>query len=154
MYASRERTQALQFLVGGNTSGGSNTQQMEQESVSQLIRTPSRNKLRYSGMNIGNYAPCEEVHTVIQFFLNGRHSPPLEFHYQLTKSIWWWHNGSAARQKMPDDDCTCQPSMSQVTEPFHWELLDHPPCSSDLIPSDYSMVMASEATLGNSIIPQ
>jgi hypothetical protein len=44
--------------------------------------------------------------------------------------------------------------MSQVTEPFHWELLDHPPCSSDLIPSENSFVKASEITLGKLMIPQ
>jgi hypothetical protein len=48
---------------------------------------------------------------------------PVEFHCQLTKCAWWWHNGSAAHQKVADDDCTCQPSTSPVTKPSHPTLL-------------------------------
>lgn len=91
--------QALKFLVGGSTSGGSNMQQMEQEC--QSVRTPSRNTLRHSGSNTGSCVPCEEVHTVIQL-LWMKDISSLEFHYQSTKSIWWRRNGSAACQKMAE----------------------------------------------------
>jgi len=79
---------------------------------------------------------------------------PLEFQYQLDKQYlvvaqWECSIPENGWIYVYDDDCTCQASTSQVTKPFHWELLNHPPCSSDLIPSDYSFVRTSEATLGN-----
>jgi len=97
-------------------------QQMEQESVGQSVRTPSSNKLRHSGINIGKCAPCKEVYTVIQF-LWMKDICPLEFQYQLTKSIWWWHNASAACKKMAEQ--TSKMMMTAPVSPVRHKLPSH-----------------------------
>jgi hypothetical protein len=48
---------------------------------------------------------------------------PLEFQYQLTKSIWWWHNASAACKKMAEQ--TSKMMMTAPVSPARHKLPSH-----------------------------